>query len=1315
MKNLCILGLAGLLALPIAAAEPVAIIYSLAGEASLTVPAQRSLRLFDRLLAGTVVEVNPGSRLALAFVNGIRYELGERSRVTIGQKDLASRTGPVRPLPPAPRLPRLSPIAAEDRPGPKAGAVRIRAETIQGLYPDSGAASLASATRLRFDPLPPAPKYRVQIVDQKGETLFSVDTRDNEVSVPPGVLKPGETYRWTVETLDRPGAVARGEATWVTLDDSRARAREELRLWVQRSGDKDDNLLLIAVDQALGLAVESRQAVEDARCPLSTSGLVVETVTPESAAFHAGLMPGDRLLSWCKAPGEGDCMARGDLRTPFDWLDVHMEDVQHGGVVVEGIRGSENLRWNLLPSSQGLTVAPLFHGTLDEVYQSSRDREQAGDPASAAGELERAAKLADGNHCPDAALWLLTRAAQLRAQAQEWIEADAGYQSALAKARSLGAARVEPHLHMGWSEWLLWSGNFSQAWQQLDRALWLMERDRPESLGVSTVLNRLGNLLERQDNLDEAERLYRRALDLILRIAPDSGAEAATANNLAVTKGRRGDLAQAEQYAARALAIREKLTPSSKAIIPALLNYGNLIYVRGDYAGAEAAFLRARKILEKVRPESMELATTLHNLGVLANERGDHEAAESLFRRELATFEKIDPSGSQHRDSLIGLGEVALRQREGQKAEELWRRALEIAEKLRPRGPTSASCLRGLAEAAKLQGRHAEAEQLLRSALEIWQEVNPEAYPGSIHLRLGILLFEQNQHEPAESHLRAAIRSEEKFRRPLPEGYHALARLQARAGRLDEAAATYRSAIDALEAQQANLGGARESQWLYGSSLGDLHFEAAANEIALGHPQDAWQLVERGRARGFQDLLAQRDLRFTDEIPEELYTERRRLAAEYDRVQAALANWMPEHGSEKMEELQGRLRDLRLEQAQIQERARRASPRIGALTSPPPLDLAAARSALDPGSVLFTYSIGDSRSFLFVIEAEEVSGLGLSFYPLSIGREDLEKEVESFRSLLSRPGTDLSALKQRGRHLYDLLVRPAEPVLAKAGRWLISPDGPLHSLPFATLVSNDHYIAESKPIHIVASAAVYKEIKATRSKEPSAPTTELVAVGDPIYPAEVKTHPETAADPQVQAVLRRGLKLKPLPATRREVEALSELFPGARTLLGRDATEETIKSLAPQARRLHFACHGLLDERFPLNSALALSIPGYSGEGRDNGLLQAWEIFEELRLNADLVTLSACDSGLGKEMGGEGLVGLVRAFQFAGARSVLASLWSISDVSTARFMKRFYGYLRSGKSKDEALRAAQIDQIRGRSGSPHPFHWAAFELFGDWR
>ena len=259
MRNLFILGLAALLA-PAAAAEPVAIVYSLTGEASLIVPdaAHRPLRLFDRLPAGTIVEMSPGSRLALAFANGLRYELGERSQVTLGPQDLASRTGPVRALPRVPPLPRLSPIAAQDRPGPRAGAVRIRGERITGLYPRSGAAALAGETVLRFDPVAATREYRIEVQDSQGRTVFRTDVESPPVKVPAGKLVAGLGYLWTVRTVDRPSAVARGEAELVILSETAAQARDESRKVLAAEG-ADSLLLLVEIDRSLGLLLDARE------------------------------------------------------------------------------------------------------------------------------------------------------------------------------------------------------------------------------------------------------------------------------------------------------------------------------------------------------------------------------------------------------------------------------------------------------------------------------------------------------------------------------------------------------------------------------------------------------------------------------------------------------------------------------------------------------------------------------------------------------------------------------------------------------------------------------------------------------------------------------------------------------------------------------------------------------------------------------------------------------------------------------------------------------------------------------------------------
>ncbi len=179
--------------------------------------------------------------------------------------------------------------------------------------------------------------------------------------------------------------------------------------------------------------------------------------------------------------------------------------------------------------------------------------------------------------------------------------------------------------------------------------------------------------------------------------------------------------------------------------------------------------------------------------------------------------------------------------------------------------------------------------------------------------------------------------------------------------------------------------------------------------------------------------------------------------------------------------------------------------------------------------------------------------------------------------------------------------------------------------------------------------------------------------------------------------------------------------------MGESATEEIAKTISGQATHLHFACHGILDEQSPLDSALALTTPTKWSVNRENGLLQAWEIMEELTLKTELVVLSACDSGLGAAIGGEGFLGLTRAFQYAGARSIVASFWQVSDLSTAPFMVQFYKNLKEGKTKDLALRKAQLDMIQQRilptengevSGGKdyvHPYFWAPFQLIGDWR
>jgi len=374
------------------------------------------------------------------------------------------------------------------------------------------------------------------------------------------------------------------------------------------------------------------------------------------------------------------------------------------------------------------------------------------------------------------------------------------------------------------------------------------------------------------------------------------------------------------------------------------------------------------------------------------------------------------------------------------------------------------------------------------------------------------------------------------------------------------------------------------------------------------------------------------------------------------------------------------------------------------------------------------------------------------------GEAELRREVEGFRALVGdvRQGSPrLPALEAAGRRLYDLLVAPVEDLVAGEARLLLLPEGPLHLLPWAALrrraaaapageAAAETYLAEWKPVQLALSATAYAELKRARGEAPPGEAhaarahlepdhrpavghagaaaglgrATLAVFGDPRYRRASAGADSSSPDPAWRAAATRGCRFEPLPQTRREAEEIGRLWgDGARVYLGEQATEERVKAVAPEVGVLHVAAHGCLDERFPLNSALALTLSEGAAESRDNGLLQAWEIFESLRLSADLVVLSACDSALGKEVAGEGLLGLTRAFHYAGARSVAASLWQVPDEATADLMVRFHRHLRQGEGKGEALRAAQAELLAGAAGEEAraPYFWAGFQLFGDWR
>ncbi|MEM7353974.1 MAG: CHAT domain-containing tetratricopeptide repeat protein [Acidobacteriota bacterium] len=827
-------------------------------------------------------------------------------------------------------------------------------------------------------------------------------------------------------------------------------------------------------------------------------------------------------------------------------------------------------------------------------------------------------------------------------------------------------------------------GDLAAAEAHHQGALAITKQVAPRSLAVATSLHYLGRIEASRSDLASAQRLFHRSLSLQEQLTPPGLDAAQNLNGLGYVAWQRGDLVAAEDFFRRSLSLREELAPQSLSIPKSLNNLGAIAFNRGDLVAAESYFRRSLEIKQESAAPGLSVAFSLHNLGSVASALGDHRSAESYLLRSLAIREKLAPQSLDVAMSLNNLGKVLFDQEDLAVAESYLQRALAIYSELAPQSIDSAETLSFLGDIALARSDSRSAEAYYQHCLRIRQQrVAGTADEAAACQRLGVL-----------------------YRRR---------------GELARAASFYDCAVAALEAQRSKLGGSAEARGEFSATVASTYREAIDLTVELRQPEKAFHLLERYRAREFVNLLSERDLVFSSDLPEDLENRRRNANRTYDQ---AFGRWMRLSDRAPAEERQ--IARLELETArriqdEIRAEVRTAAPRLAALRDPQPLGLAAARASLDPGTLLLSYSIGRERSHLFATEPE---GGDFLVVPLPIGEDALRREVKSFREILGqghldrRPERTLLA----ARRLSSLLLTPVAAAIRRAERILILADGPLHSLPFAALSDPDlregGFLVETKPLFRAASATAFALQKPER--RPPRPL-HLTAFGDPSYPTKSAARQSPAsplqasAPPRLRAAVRRGLDLTSLPATREEVENLRRLFPdNSRIFLGAAATEERAKSVGRETTHLHIASHGLLDDRSPLDSALALSIPQNWSAERDNGLLQAWEIFEQVRLDADLVTLSACDTGLGKVLGGEGLHGLTRAFQYAGARSVLASLWSVSDRSTAELMRHFYRYLGAGRSKAEALRHAQLDLLHNNALS-HPFHWAGFELVGDWR
>ena len=527
----------------------------------------------------------------------------------------------------------------------------------------------------------------------------------------------------------------------------------------------------------------------------------------------------------------------------------------------------------------------------------------------------------------------------------------------------------------------------------------------------------------------------------------------------------------------------------------------------------------------------------------------------------------------------------------------------------------------------------------------------------------------------------------------VPRDLTILADLKARRGHSVEAEAMYAHAEDVIEGMLATVD---EPYWNSSvtAAMSETYLQHFELLVKRGDTLGAFSVLERIRGRTLAWALKDRKAFPTSESGDTTALE-----SDVASLQVRL-----------MQTSSAREREPLLDELVEYERrlglawARTDTPTKSLLAQP--VLLKRMKADMRSDEIFLEYVLNDPNSFCV-----SISRTGARVWMLPVGRKEVERLTQQFVGEIRAKGTGGEVSKR----LFALLLQPV-PETSKATRYVIAPDGVLNLLPFEAL-RDDHgeILLKSRVISYVPSGTILDVLRHT-VKQPPAPRAFL-GVGDVPYENQGGAGRKLSPPDTVRGRIERsmadlsGMSLHDLPQTRNEVESIGKLVgPDATILLGSDATETAFKKEPlDQFRVLHLAVHGFADTQYPERSALVLGTDPKSG---DDGLLQVREIIR-LRLNAELTTLSACDTGVGKLQGQEGVSNLVGAFLLAGSKSVVASLWSADDTFSSALMDRFYNRLAQGEDTSSALRDAKLDLLAQYGEQVSPFYWAGFIAVGE--
>jgi CHAT domain-containing protein/Tfp pilus assembly protein PilF len=834
------------------------------------------------------------------------------------------------------------------------------------------------------------------------------------------------------------------------------------------------------------------------------------------------------------------------------------------------------------------------------------------------------------------------------------------------------------------------------------------------------TLNNIGSVYNSLGEKQEALKYYNQALPIFRAVGYKAG-EATTINNIGIVYSSLGEKQQALKYYNQALPILRAVGDRRVEAIT-LNNIGSVYSSLGEKQQALKYYNQALPILRAVGYRRGE-AITFSNVGLVYDSLGEKQQALKYYNQALPIFRAVgDKEGEATTLNNIGLVYNSLGEK--QQALKYYNQALPILRAVGYRRG-EAITLNNIGSVYSSLGEKQEALKYYNQALPILRAVGDKEGEANTLSNMAFLERNRGNLKQAQTHIQAAIEIIEDLRTKIAN---------------KELRASYFASVQD-----------------YYKFYTDLLMEFHKKDPSKGYDALALEVSDRSRARVLIELLTEANIDIRKGIDPKLLAEENSLRSQINAQEKLLSELSSkkETPEQLLSNTKQQIQDLLKQQQELEVKIRAKNPEYADLIYPQPLTLKEIQQQLDKDTLLLQYSLGEERSYLWAVTPDSLYSYELP------GSEKIDKAAKNlYNNYLRNPGMQGVSPEETAKAANELSQLILAPVADKLGqkRLVIVGDEALQYIPFAALTDltpqppslsgkgeqdklpsplrrgvggevNYQPLVVNHEIISLPSASTIAILRKQIKGRTKAPKT-LAILADPVFSANderVSGKSSNVANNNIDQQLEESaLKRSTRNINRSEIQRLEGTEEEAREILKLISPSENIQAFGfdanynwatnkqlSQYKMLHFATHGFLDSTEPEFSGIVLSLIDKQGKSQ-RGFLRLTDIFN-LNFPAELVVLSACSTGLGKEVKGEGLVGLTRGLMYAGAARVVVSLWNVNDQATSLLMSQFYSQmLQQGKTPAAALRAAQLkmwEQEKWRN----PYSWSAFTLLGEWR